>query len=352
MKGEGFYDRHSSPQWSAIAAVLPWLEEAVGTMDLRDDPWPIVIVDQGCSEGRNSIAAAQRIVTALRQKTTRPIQTVHNDLPTNNFNQLFVNLAPAGHSAFTEANVYSAAVGASLYHQILPPRTATIAMTFNAVGWLEQHPGVQVPDYILAMGPGRPRPGVGVSAEVRNAYADQARLDMERFYQARAEEMIPGGKVLVATFGANEQHRCCDGIYDVLNDALLDLVDGGRLARAAYRRLVFPLYFRSVEELIAPLAQPGSLSRAFRVDRAESMEVPVPFQQQRKETGDAGTYAAAYTSFLRAFTEPVLRLSFHDQADLDALIEETYRGVRSRLTATPEAYELHYIQVAALLTRL
>ena len=89
MKGEGFYDRHSSPQFAAIAAVLPWLDHAIGRMDLSRAATLIVVVDYACSEGRNSIAAMLEIVAALRQRTARPIQTVHSDLPTNNFNQLF-----------------------------------------------------------------------------------------------------------------------------------------------------------------------------------------------------------------------------------------------------------------------
>ncbi|MEO1089874.1 MAG: hypothetical protein AAFX81_04525 [Pseudomonadota bacterium] len=38
MLGEGFYDRHSAPQWAAIEAVLPWLEDAIATMDLPEPP--------------------------------------------------------------------------------------------------------------------------------------------------------------------------------------------------------------------------------------------------------------------------------------------------------------------------
>jgi cyclopropane-fatty-acyl-phospholipid synthase len=78
MKGEGFYDQHSSPQLAAINSVLPWLEEAVGRMDLPDVK-TIVVVDFGCSEGRNSIAAMRKVVDALRRRTPQPIQVVHSD---------------------------------------------------------------------------------------------------------------------------------------------------------------------------------------------------------------------------------------------------------------------------------
>ena len=38
MPGHGFYDRNSAPQWASIAALLPWLEEAVAGMALADPP--------------------------------------------------------------------------------------------------------------------------------------------------------------------------------------------------------------------------------------------------------------------------------------------------------------------------
>ena len=243
MKGDGFYDDHSAPQMATIDAVSPWLEEAIGQMDLRAIAGPLVVADFGCSEGRNSIAAAARIIAAIRTRDQRPIQTVHSDLPTNNFNQLFANLYPAGRSVFPAANVFSAAVGGSMFDQLLPPKTVSIASTYNAIGFLSRRPEVPLPDYILPMGPGRPRPGVNVAPEAREAYAAQARTDLVRFYEARAAEMVTGGKLLVASFGVGKQYRACDGLYDVLNDALLDLVGRGRLRRELYERLGFPDLF-------------------------------------------------------------------------------------------------------------
>src|SRR5262245_25069567 len=62
MKDGGFYDRNSSPQWNSIAAVLPWLIEALGNLEISDSQAPIALADFGCSEGANSIRALQPIV--------------------------------------------------------------------------------------------------------------------------------------------------------------------------------------------------------------------------------------------------------------------------------------------------
>ncbi len=183
MKGDGFYDRNSSPQMAAVAAVLPWLEDAVAQMDLSGSSAPVMVVDYGCSEGRNSLAAMRRIIAALRARTPRPIQVIHSDLPTNNFNQLFVNLAAADPAAAAQSQVYSMAVGGSMFEQLLPPGTVTIATTFNAIGYLDRRPQAEIADYILPMGPKRQRFGVTVTHEARTIFANQAADDLIRFYR-------------------------------------------------------------------------------------------------------------------------------------------------------------------------
>lgn len=352
MKGGGFYDLHSSPQLSAISAVLPWLEQALNQTEFSGTAGPIVVIDYGSSEGRNAILAMQRVAAAIRRKSSRPFQMFFSDLPTNNFNTLFVNLATADWAGH-ERQVYPAAVGGSMFRQLLPGGTVTIATTFNSLGFLEHKPDVEIPNYILPMGPSRPRPGAEVSESIKKVYAAQAARDLIAFYRARADEMVSGGTLLAASFGIGDRHRCCDGIYDVLNDALVDLRDAGRLHPEALRRLVFPIYFRTQEELLAPLAEGASpVAGAFRVERAGNMEVPVPFVERWKESGDLTRYAAEFASFLSAFTEPILRQAFADDIDLDALIRAVYERVEARVRADPAAYEFRYVQVAALLTRV
>ena len=352
MRGDGYYDNHSSPQMAAIEAVVPWLEAAVEQMDLTAIGTPVVVADFGCSEGRNAIAAAGKIITAFSARDARSIQMVYSDLPTNNFNQLFANLYPAGQAVFPGTDVFSAAVGGSMFDQLLPSKTVTVATTYNAIGFLNRRPAVPLLDYILPMGPGRPRPGVEITPLARQAYSAQAREDLVGFYSARAAEMVPGGKLLIASFGVDDRYRACDGLYDVVNDALLDLVASGQLHRESYERLVFPIYFRTAEELVEPVSGPEpSMAEQFRLDRVDSMEVPVPFNQQLEQSGDVPAYAKAFTDFMRAFTEPIIRMTFANEAELDSLVTELYARVEARLTGDPYGYAFHYVQVAALLTK-
>jgi hypothetical protein len=143
-----------------------------------------------------------------------------------------------------------------------------------------------------------------------------------------------------------------DGVGDVLNDACLDLVATGWLERAQYERLTLPVYFRTVAELLAPLERADSLVRGeFAVERAESLEAPTPFAVAFRRDGDVAAYAAAYTGFLRAISEPVVRAALKQPAGEAAAVDRLYERVQARLLAEPERYWWRYIMVAALLTR-
>jgi hypothetical protein len=103
--------------------------------------------------------------------------------------------------------------------------------------------------------------------------------------------------------------------------------------------------------LLATLEREGSPVRgAFTVDRAEALEVPIPFLVAFRR-GDVAAYAGAYTGFLRAVTEPVVRAALNQPEGEDGTVECLYERVRARLLAEPERYAWRYILVAALLTR-
>jgi hypothetical protein len=100
------------------------------------------------------------------------------------------------------------------------------------------------------------------------------------------------------------------------------------------------------------LAREGSPVRgAFAVERACALEVPTPFVVAFRRGGDVAAYADAYTGFVRAITEPVVRAAFAQPEGEDGAVESLYEHIRARLLAEPERYLWRYIPVAALLTR-
>jgi hypothetical protein len=350
MKGAGYYDQHSTAQMSSIRALRDWVEQAVANVLLPDPGHPVTVFDLGSSEGRNAIQLMARILEGLRQRTRQPVQTIYSDLGTNNFNQLFANLGEAQRTGLFPTGVYPAAVGGSFYGPLVPPGTVHLATCFNAIQWLDQLPAVPVPDFVIYRRP--QRPGVTVAPEATAAYRRQAEQDLVRFLECRARELVPGGRLLLAAPGETDEARVGAGIFDLLNDACLDLVAAGRLKREQYERLTVPSYFRTVTELLEPLEREDSSVRgAFVVERAEALEAPVPFVVEFQRGGAVSDYADAYTGFLRAISEPVVRAALGEPEREAGTVEFLYQRVRSRLMSEPERYLWRYIIVAVLLTR-
>ena len=348
MVGQGFYNRNSAPQKSAIDHVMPWLEDATGSISFDDGIGALSLADFGCSEGRNSIAVMRRLVSLVRGRTNRHIQTIHCDLPTNDFSSLFVELRPNGRSVFGD-RVSSCAVGGSMYDGLLPPNCLHVATCFNAIGFLSRRPIDRLPGYILPNGPSRIR-GVGsVSEAERTVFAEQASRDIESFLRARAIELVPGGKLLLQVFGAGDVKRCCDGIYDVLNDALLEVLADGMIERAAYDAYYQPVFFRTLGELTDAVKL---YSLPFRIDRQTTYEAPVPFNEDFARSGKVDVYAREYTNFHRAFTEGVLRISLAESPELDSLISEIYTRAERLVREAPDRYPFNYVAIAALMTRI
>lgn len=355
MKGAGYYDAHSSEQRAALDAFLPWLEEAIADSPIPSDrQTSFALLDIGSSEGGNAIYAMNRLINALRCVADMPIWVFFNDLPTNDFNHLFANLFPDGTAALSGTNIFPCAIGGTAFGRLVPPRSLHIATTFNAIGFLDIKPDARLPHYILPMGPGplAPREGISVTENERAPFRLQAENDLYRFYTARAEELVSGGKLLVQIFGRDESFSTSYGIYDVLSDAVLDCVEEEILPRKVYEELIFPIYFRTIEELVTPLETDEQLAKAFRVEKAESREVSVPFNVTLADTGDEATWARSYTGFLRAFTEAILASALAGNLPRADTLDRIYQQVEQRLGADPARYEFHYISVAALLTRI
>jgi SAM dependent carboxyl methyltransferase len=94
------------------------------TLELNSGDEPIVIAENGSSQGKNSLAPMQVAISGLRKRISpnRAISVFHIDQPSNDFNSLFEVLdADPNRYGVNDPEVYSAAIGKSFYEKVLPP---------------------------------------------------------------------------------------------------------------------------------------------------------------------------------------------------------------------------------------
>ena len=197
---------------------------------------------------------------------------------TNNFNQLFRNLYEDALLRNRAADIFPAAVGGSFYGPLLPAGSVHLGLSFNSVLWLDRLPDVPFPDFVIYMGPKAHRADVTISPAVARAFAEQAAHDLAVFLDCRARELVPGGRLLVAQPARDKDRAIGEGLYDLLHDASLSLVREKQLDLSAYQHVTMPIYFRSLEELLAPVdGVAGQLRAEFSIERAEVQRFPTPF---------------------------------------------------------------------------
>ena len=331
MEGGGSYNRASAVQAAGAGPAVPLLEAAATVVPVTA-AGPLAIVDYGVSEGRNSMAPIGAAIAVLRGRVgaERAITVFHTDLPDNDFAALFETLArdPASYMA-GDAAVFPAAVGRSFYGQILPAGSVTLGWSSWAVQWLSRVPG-PIPDQVQ----------VAYSRDdgARARYDAQAAEDWAAFLTHRAVELVPGGRLVVATMATDD-----DGAFgyrplvESLYDALGEMVDAGLASPAEKAAMAIPTVGRSRAELLAPFA--GGRFHGLAMERLEIFHGEDPIGADYAATGDAQAWAERWTAFNRASVFPTLatRIEGPDApARRAAFIAALDRAVARRLAGMPQ----------------
>ncbi|WP_269538847.1 hypothetical protein [Cerasicoccus fimbriatus] len=352
MKGGGYYNAHSTPQHDAMYGCLPWLLEAVASMKLPADK-QLRTLDVGCSQGANSVDMLKQLVAKLREAGATSIQPSLADLPSNDFNSVFENLFPGGDNVFGGTDVLPAAIGGSAYERLAPTQSLHVVTTFNMLGWRKQPPVTRLRNTIAAFHPTPYAEPHGPQADPAaiDAAVAEAKPDLVDFFRARAEELVPGGKMLVQIFGSSDDGgNTAHGWLDALNDVLFSLIDEGKLTQQAMDDFTFPVVWRTLAELKEPLENEPDLRAAFTIEKADSWEVPVDFNVRYEESGNLQNWAHEYTEVFRAVTETTLAGIFPEET-CEALIDEVYKRIETRFAEDPVRYQFHFYSIAVLLTR-
>ncbi|WP_310618479.1 class I SAM-dependent methyltransferase [Flexibacterium corallicola] len=349
MRGGGFYDKNSGPQSNSISHILPWLEEAVADLP---DAEHVRVADFGCAEGRNSLRAMGFIVDNLRRKHSGPVSIVESDVPSNDYTAILNAIAHRSAPPFTDPHVFGGVVSGSMYDQLLPPASTHLAMSFNAIAYMSRRPAERIKDHIIPGGIPSPSGKGKVTAKEFEICAKQARLDLEQFFEARAFELVKGGKLLVQCFARSTKFGEYPAPTNTLNEALIELVEAGKIPRDTYEKFYRASYLRDQAELLAPVTTGGKFSHLFHVDRFETYNVDVPAVVQFKRDNNTSEYAHQLANFVRAYTESDLYDALATTDHSTQLVEDVYMRIEEIIYQSPKHYEFQFHCHAILLTYL
>ncbi len=337
MQGGGFYNRNSALQAANLTSALPLLQEAADHLPIRDGA-PVVIVDYGASQGRNSMLPMRMAIDLLRARVSpaRAIEVIHTDLPSNDFQTLFTLLADDASSYLANRpNVFPSAIGRSYFAPILPPGRVDLGWSANALHWLSRNP-VDVPDHGWAV--------FSNSAEAREAVDRQLAQDWEDFLTARASELREGGRLVCQFMGRGVERHGFEWMAGAFWHTLQGMAEDGLLSGEELLRMTCPSAGRSVAQVRAPFAD--SPCAGLALTHVSVIAAPDPFWDAYCKTRDAEQLGRSWAMIMRAANGPNFAAGLNADRDVDAFLDTLTARLADRIAADPQRSEAYILLVA------
>jgi hypothetical protein len=324
MEGHGFYTAHSQAQEAYGELGFEWLEQASAEVEPPAEPLPFVIADMGAAGGGNSLEPMRRALAARRGGG--PALVVHTDIPGNDFTALFELLADSPHTYLGEPDVFAAAEGKSFFEPLFPAGFLSLGWSSIAVHWLSAVPE-PIPGHIYCS---------FATGEVRKELKQRSAADWHDFLAARAGELQPSGRLVVVGGAAlDDGSSGAEGLMEMANASLAEMVDGGQLERSEYERMTIPTWNRTPAEFLEPFESGAADGLELRRHAARSL--PDPYLAAYRENGNLDAYVESVAGFFRAAFGDSLWAGL-ESPSRTAAVESAFDGLlRERIAADPEA---------------
>ena len=348
MRGAGYYSEHTAGAKRVIDTAIPLVLAAIGQMDLSASAAPFAIADYGAADGGTSIALHHALIAQLRSQTGRPVTLTHTDLPHNDFSSLFRllhGLLP-GRESLALADlpgVFSFASGTSFHRQIFPDGTLSLGFSATAMHWLSRLPAT-LADHVHA---------VGADGAALAAFRAQAAADWNTILLARARELAPGGRLVLANFciDANGHYLGWTGgrnMHATFAEHWRGLRDAGAITAEEERPATFPQFYRSPAEFAAPFDDAASPVRAagLRLEECFTRVTPCPYAEAFRAGQPAVEFAHAYVPTLRSWSESMFAGALdpaRPKAERAAIIDRFYAAYETDVAAAPEGHGMDYV---------
>jgi SAM dependent carboxyl methyltransferase len=348
------YNAHSTAQQSMVAAhahVIRKLVEDIGSTrpEFR-------VADYGCGPGISTIGVARPTIEAYRELDAEgPVAVCHIDQPGNDWNALFeLLIGPDGYIEGRSGIRPEAAVG-SFYDRVVSDASVNLATCFAASHWLSHAVRLDAPGTVWF---------ADLQGEARREMERLARHDWLRFLRLRAEELRPGGYLLVSTLGsvpdsdeASGVAASGRGIYRAIQFAAQSMADEGLLDKTVLDHFVFGLWFQTEQEARGPIETDPVLKAAFEI-----RQISVPLAPANAGDvfgaliGDPKAYARQYTGYMKAFADSTLRRQLFEPGarnnhSSSSLAEEFYRRFEALYRESPGKYKFELWHLTVILRR-
>ncbi|XP_059651732.1 benzoate carboxyl methyltransferase-like [Cornus florida] len=318
--GETSYANNSILQKTIIQKAWPVLEDTLNDMYNQNFPKCFQIADLGCSSGPNTLLVISQSINTIQGLCQRndcktpEFQVYLNDLPDNDFNTIFKSLPKFYEEKLKKRKgeelspCFVSGTPGSFYGRLFPSRSLHFIHSSSSVHWLSKVPerldNNKGNIYLANTSP----------SHVVEAYLNQFQSDFSTFLSLRAEEIVPGGR-MVLTFRcrsiADPTSKDCRCLWELLAESLLDMVAEGLIDEAKVDSFNLPFHAPYKDEVKAIIHKEGS----FTLDKLEVFEVDWDASDKDDDKHfvfDKYRSGKLVASCIRAAMEPILASHFGD----------------------------------------
>uniref|UniRef100_J3MCU6 Jasmonate O-methyltransferase n=1 Tax=Oryza brachyantha TaxID=4533 RepID=J3MCU6_ORYBR len=241
-EGEGSYAKYSRRQTIVIHETKPVVEKATIEVYRALLPKTMVIADLGCSSsGPNTMLFMSHIIgiiadlcSKLDEHDAVELQFL-NDLPGNDFNQLFRSLeniknsATADHKGGRLPSYYISGLPKSYYSRLFPRHSVHLFHSSYCLHWRSQ-----VPEGLVTSGKSSLdeeniyiRSKSNTTPLVVKLFQEQFRKNLSLFLELRHEELVEGGQMVLALLGRKDEdvyNGNLNHLFGFVADSLQSLV--------------------------------------------------------------------------------------------------------------------------------
>ncbi|KAG5543152.1 hypothetical protein RHGRI_016037 [Rhododendron griersonianum] len=317
-EGETSYAKNSSAQREIISIANSIVEEAVVGILCSNFPESLGVADLGCSSGPNTFIIASEIIDFVHATSCRlghPVPELRvslNDLPGNDFNCIFKAL-PEFYKKLKEEKgggfdrCFVSGVPGSFYGRLFPSKSLHFVHSSSSLHWLSQVPPGLDSKEGIPLNKGKLYLSETSPVRVVEAYLAQFHKDFALFLKSRAEEMLPGGRMVLTFMGRRDTHPTTQQScfqWELLALALMNLASEGLVEEEKIDSFNAPYYAPCPEDLKFVVQTDGS----FVIDRLETFEFY--WEDQMKTEFEELSSGQRVAKTIRAVVESMLECHF------------------------------------------
>jgi SAM-dependent methyltransferase len=348
------YATNSSIQMSALTYstqyLLPIVSKHIQEQLLSTGNTHLHVADIGCATGENSLPLMSQVVDIITSNTSTGNKsdiTVHFcDLPSNQWSTLFTNISKE--SKFQQPNVYSTAVGKSMFHKLFPDNSMDVIFSASAMHWLNTESIDDSSIQKLKNGkyPNIVYYGLSNPNDYESFYKNHVERDWKQIVDLRYSELKPNGLFVCTLFcsplapvtskvypswiaSPNDPPRSV--FFELMNQVALQLVREKIIEQSEYNRFVIPMWPRTPDQHLKELVH----SNRFEIVREEVFNFKLPFGGLIHS--DVNRFATIMSGFLRGFSSQAFKACLNQnraQQELEYLVNQYYSKIQMTLAST------------------